>query len=309
MPQDITRVLVIRHGETAWNRESRIQGHIDIPLNDHGRWQAERVGQALLDEPLAAIYSSDLARALDTARSIAQVLGLDVGTDRRLRERGYNQSMELARPVARARGCPLLADGLARLRRRFVISTLSNAGMRTMVAVVKHAGLPFDAVLTAELARTYQPSPSVYQLAVDLLGYQPEEIMMVACHKYDLKAARAMPGVRLILTHAEVAHLGDLLLERQFLGDRLERGESHRQAGFAADLAHPAKFVPFAAQVAGHFEHAVANPAHGAADLDQLFLGGGGAGDQFAVDRGWRILFARWQQAYILQQFRAKQFS
>lgn len=85
---------------------------------------------------------------------------------------------------------PDSVKGLARLRRRFVTSTLSNAGMRTMVAVVKHAGLPFDAVLTAELARSYKPSRAVYQLAVDLLGYRPEEIMMVACHKYDLKAAR-----------------------------------------------------------------------------------------------------------------------
>ncbi len=90
---------------------------------------------------------------------------------------------------------PDSVEGLARLRRRFVTSTLSNAGMRTMVAVVKHAGLPFDAVLTAELAQSYKPSPAVYQLAVDLLGYRPEEIMMVACHKYDLKAARAF-GMR-----------------------------------------------------------------------------------------------------------------
>ncbi|WP_439612495.1 haloacid dehalogenase type II [Reyranella sp.] len=86
-------------------------------------------------------------------------------------------------------------EGLARLRRRFVTSTLSNAGMRTMVAVVKHAGLPFDAVLTAELAQSYKPAPAVYQLAVDLLGFRPDEIMMVACHKYDLKAARAF-GMR-----------------------------------------------------------------------------------------------------------------
>lgn len=86
-------------------------------------------------------------------------------------------------------------EGLARLRRRFVVSTLSNAGMATMVAIVKHAGLPFDAVLTAELARTYKPAPAVYQLAVDYLGYRPGEIMMVACHKYDLKAARAF-GMR-----------------------------------------------------------------------------------------------------------------
>lgn len=97
---------------------------------------------------------------------------------------------ELNQVWARLDPWPDSVEGLARLRRRFVISTLSNAGMRTMVAVVKHAGLPFDAVLTAELARSYKPAPSVYQLAVDLLGYRPEEIMMVACHKYDLKAAR-----------------------------------------------------------------------------------------------------------------------
>ncbi|MGD9884667.1 MAG: haloacid dehalogenase type II [Reyranella sp.] len=90
---------------------------------------------------------------------------------------------------------PDSVEGLARLRRRFVVSTLSNAGMAAMVAVVKHAGLPFDAVLTAELARTYKPAPAVYQLAVDYLGCRPDEIMMVACHKYDLKAARAF-GMR-----------------------------------------------------------------------------------------------------------------
>jgi 2-haloacid dehalogenase len=90
---------------------------------------------------------------------------------------------------------PDSVDGLARLRRRFITATLSNAGMAAVVAVVKHAGLPFDAVLTAELAHSYKPAPAVYQLAVDYLGYRPDEILMVACHKYDLKAARAF-GMR-----------------------------------------------------------------------------------------------------------------
>ena len=90
---------------------------------------------------------------------------------------------------------PDSVEGLARLRRRFVTSTLSNAGMAAVVAVIKHAALPFDAVLTAELAHSYKPSPAVYQLAVDYLGYRPDEILMVACQKYDLKAARAF-GMR-----------------------------------------------------------------------------------------------------------------
>ncbi|MGE5116089.1 MAG: histidine phosphatase family protein, partial [Betaproteobacteria bacterium] len=61
-----TRVLAVRHGETAWNVDTRIQGQQDIPLNDTGRWQAERLARALADEPLAAVYASDLVRAHET---------------------------------------------------------------------------------------------------------------------------------------------------------------------------------------------------------------------------------------------------
>jgi 2-haloacid dehalogenase len=82
-------------------------------------------------------------------------------------------------------------DGLARLRRTYTLATLSNAGMAAVVAIVKRAALPFDAILTAELARSYKPAPAVYQLAVDYLGVPPERMMMVACHKYDLRAAKA----------------------------------------------------------------------------------------------------------------------
>ena len=66
-----TRVIAVRHGETAWNVDTRIQGQLDIGLNDTGLWQAARVGQALEDEPIAAIYASDLSRAWQTAQAIA----------------------------------------------------------------------------------------------------------------------------------------------------------------------------------------------------------------------------------------------
>ena len=79
-------------------------------------------------------------------------------------------------------------------------------------------------------------------------------------------------------------HVGDLLVERLVLGDRLQRGKGHRHAGFAAEVAHPAEFVPFPVEIAGQFEHAITDPPHRPADADQLFLGRGGAGDQFAVD-------------------------
>jgi 2,3-bisphosphoglycerate-dependent phosphoglycerate mutase len=94
--QQATRVLAIRHGETSWNVDTRIQGKLDIGLNDNGRKQAERLGAALAksqaQEPLnviSAIYSSDLWRAYDTALSISQATGVPVVTDEGLRERGF----------------------------------------------------------------------------------------------------------------------------------------------------------------------------------------------------------------------------
>ena len=74
----VTRLIAVRHGETAWNRVSRIQGHTDIPLNEAGQWQARQVGQAVAAEGVDAIYSSDLLRAADTARAIGQAAGLPV---------------------------------------------------------------------------------------------------------------------------------------------------------------------------------------------------------------------------------------
>lgn len=84
-----TRLIAIRHGETAWNVDTRIQGHLDIPLNDTGLWQARQVGQALAHEPVAAIYSSDLLRAWATAEAVAQATGAPLTPERGLRERCF----------------------------------------------------------------------------------------------------------------------------------------------------------------------------------------------------------------------------
>ena len=95
MADDATRVVAVRHGETAWNAETRLQGQLDIPLNATGRRQAERAGRALAHEGLDAIWSSDLARARETAEAIAlgvlEATGrrLPVRTDRGLRERAF----------------------------------------------------------------------------------------------------------------------------------------------------------------------------------------------------------------------------
>lgn len=86
---DATRIIAIRHGETSWNAEARIQGQLDIELNERGRWQAQRVGEALASEPVAAIYTSDLQRARQTAEPIAQVASAPIHPVQGLRERRF----------------------------------------------------------------------------------------------------------------------------------------------------------------------------------------------------------------------------
>jgi broad specificity phosphatase PhoE len=82
----VTRIHLVRHGETDWNRELRWQGHSDPPLNERGRDQARRLADALAPIPFAAVYSSDLSRASETAEIVASRLGLAVTVDPALRE-------------------------------------------------------------------------------------------------------------------------------------------------------------------------------------------------------------------------------
>ncbi len=86
---NLTRILAIRHGETTWNVDTRIQGQIDIPLNDHGRWQAQQLAKALADEDIDAIYASDLSRAFETAQAVATIKQLPVQARPHLRERHF----------------------------------------------------------------------------------------------------------------------------------------------------------------------------------------------------------------------------
>lgn len=89
----VTRILAIRHGETAWNVDARIQGQLDIGLNSAGQWQARRLGEALAagtqDGAVEMIYSSDLVRALDTAATLAACTGWPLRRDAGLRERHF----------------------------------------------------------------------------------------------------------------------------------------------------------------------------------------------------------------------------
>lgn len=83
----MTTLILVRHGETDWNAQQRWQGHSDTALNDAGRAQARRLAEGL--DRVDALYSSDLARARETAEILAEAIGLEIRFDERLRERGF----------------------------------------------------------------------------------------------------------------------------------------------------------------------------------------------------------------------------
>ena len=82
--------------------------------------------------------------------------------------------------------------GLERLRQRFIVAPLSNGNVALLTNMAKHADLRWDCILSSELARHYKPDPEVYLTAAALLGLRPEQVMMVAAHNEDLRAARSV---------------------------------------------------------------------------------------------------------------------
>jgi 2-haloacid dehalogenase len=86
---------------------------------------------------------------------------------------------------------PDAIPGLTHLRKRFVLVTLSNGNVALLVNMAKYSALPWDCILSAELVQAYKPDPRTYQMAVKLLGLQSHEVMMVAAHQEDLRAAQA----------------------------------------------------------------------------------------------------------------------
>lgn len=192
----LTRIVAVRHGETAWNVDTRIQGQLDIGLNDKGRWQAGRVAQALSGEGLDVIYASDLARAHDTALAIGAATGVVVRTDRGLRERAFGRfegqtwaDIETHWPVEsarwRARDVDFGPEGGETLRAFYarVVDTAERLASRhpgQLIALVAHGGV-MDCLYRAA-ARVGLDAPRTWQLgntAVNRLLYTPEGFTLV----------------------------------------------------------------------------------------------------------------------------------
>jgi broad specificity phosphatase PhoE len=85
----MTELLLVRHGETDWNAEGKLQGHTDRPLNEYGRRQAQALAEQLAGDSIDAVYASDLSRARETAEILGAKLGLPVVVDPDLREKNW----------------------------------------------------------------------------------------------------------------------------------------------------------------------------------------------------------------------------
>jgi len=192
----VTRILAVRHGETPWNRDTRIQGHTDIDLNARGRWQARRLAQALRDEPIACVYSSDLRRARDTARAVADARGLTLHAHTGLRERGFGRfeghtwdELELRFPtetLAWRKRMPDFAppggETLLQLRER-VVATVHELAARhpgEQLLLVAHGGV-LD-ILYRAATRLELQAPRSWQLpnaAINRLLWSPEGLNLI----------------------------------------------------------------------------------------------------------------------------------
>ncbi|KWX69213.1 haloacid dehalogenase type II [Mycobacterium sp. NAZ190054] len=111
-----------------------------------------------------------------------------------------NEIDELNRAWHRLVPWPDAVAGLARLKQRFVITTLSNGNVSLLTNMAKHAGLPWDCVLSAEIFRHYKPDREVYVGCAEILDVAPDELMLVAAHPSDLRAARDA-GLRTAFVH------------------------------------------------------------------------------------------------------------
>ena len=187
---------------------------------------AERLG--LPGEQVADAWRAQYEPQLQTVRSGARPwVKLDVlhriGLDRVLADLGLglpeDARAELTLAWHRLDPWPDVVEGLTRLKARFVIAPCSNGHIAQSVNLARHAGLPWDAILGAELARAYKPDPEVYLRSVDALGLEPPEVAMVAAHNGDLVAAGAL-GLRTAFVPRPTEHgprqTSDLAPERDF---------------------------------------------------------------------------------------------
>ena len=191
-----TRIIAIRHGETAWNVDTRLQGHLDIALNHKGIWQAGQVAHALADEDIDAIYASDLLRAWQTANAVAHTTAAPLTANVGLRERGFGSfqgktyaEIELQWPEESQRWrkrdpdwAPPGGESLRVMRDRVqsTVNALAQQHIGQQIVLVAHGGV-MDILYRLASSQELQ-APRTWQLgnaAINRLLWTPDGLTLV----------------------------------------------------------------------------------------------------------------------------------
>jgi broad specificity phosphatase PhoE len=185
----VTNPLLVRHGETDWNRDGRWQGHSNTTLNELGRDQARRVAAEVGDADV--LYSSDLARARETAEIIADTLGLEVHQDSRLRERSFGAWEGLTAPEIEA--------GFRDEHERWLAGEGSGA----------EDAEPFDAF-----------AERVGGFLEDVLARHPDESVLVVGHGGPIRVIHALAsGLDYVRDHRSIPGVPNCAVARYAAGD------------------------------------------------------------------------------------------
>lgn len=182
-----TTLFLIRHGETEWNRLNRIQGHSDIPLSETGVRQAEKLANYLAQQPISSLYSSDLKRAVETARPLGKARGVSVQLLPELRERSFGKlegcdSFEVRDTIRKMGEMSYGVEPYSQVQQRAYqcLTQLADKHLGETIGVVSHGGLILAFLRQIMDEEQGESLPRISNTGVSILHYEPSQWQIIA---------------------------------------------------------------------------------------------------------------------------------
>lgn len=197
---------LVRHGETVWNRDGRIQGHRHVPLTERGRTQAQRLARRLANQPLTAIYSSDLGHAIATAQELADGREAEVRADATLREFAYGDWEGLTMEQARENNPAVYAERITARNTDY-----AAPGGETTLDLLERVGRFCDAARKRHSAEgnvvVVAHGGPIRAVAVSLLGLGEEHFWRLRLSHGSLSAVTVLADTCVLELWNDTSHL------------------------------------------------------------------------------------------------------